>query len=802
LVETVSVATPGTAATPFVEDIDYDAKGQRRFIRYGNGVETNYEYDIETDRAALIRTRRLADGAVLQHLAYTYDAVGNVTAIVDSALPTHYFNNIAVDPGGAFTYDAIYRLASATGREHASANQPSDWSDAHRIGLPHKADGNALQRYRQFFEYDMSGNLKVIQHVAGRAAFTNAWTRTQTYASTSNAILSSTVGSAPAETFGYDLHGNTIAMAHLAQLDWDEDNRLVRVQTKADATIWCGYDGEGNRVRKFVERADGTTEDRLYVGRWEHVRFGRPNGSMRVERDTLHVLDGETRIATIDRRTGGADSGPESLTCYQLGNALGTVMLELDEDAQIHSYEEFYPFGCTALQSVSTMRRVLPKRYRFTGKELDAETGFYYHGARYYAPWLYRWTAPDPAGAADGQNLYAYAGNRPIGSSDPTGRWEMPSWRTVAVITAVVVVGAVVTVATAGAAGPVIAGAVASAGLIGTSATVATGVAVGAVSGAVAGLAAGAAGEATRQTVHSRALGLGTEEFSGRAILREAGSGAVTGAAIGFAVGGAAAFAASATGAAAVGAAGRLATSATRAVMPAAVRSGAASGARAVVGAVRGAATRVGSTAAGATVRRGAEAVGRRVTALHTAATRRGVQASRALYSEGSVGRIAAERLGRTGSIAATFNAQPRPPYNTQLTMMPGDEAAGVLSRGEGAYIRNPTARNLDQILNPRGLVVDKRTSGTFMYVVDMEGRVIIGTRGGMRMPHPTLVAGVEPQVQGAGIVDIRGGRVWSVDIASGHFRPDANSVTVVEEAFRRTGVALHRQFQGFLARF
>ncbi len=199
--------------------------------------------------------------------------------------------------------------------------------------------------------------------------------------------------------------------------------------------------------------------------------------------------------------------------------------------------------------------------------------------------------------------------------------------------------------ATAGAAGPVIAGAVASAGLTGTAATVATGVAVGAVSGAVAGAASGAAGEVTRQTVNSRALGLGNEEFSGRAVLRET----AVGAAIGGAIGGAAALAGSAVGVAAIGAAGRAASAATRAVVPAAVRSGVGAAARAVTGA----AGRAGSTAAGAAVRRGVEGVARRVTAFEQAATRRGLDASRSVFRQGSPGVQAAEAhaarsLGRT----------------------------------------------------------------------------------------------------------------------------------------------------------
>ncbi len=43
------------------------------------------------------------------------------------------------------------------------------------------------------------------------------------------------------------------------------------------------------------------------------------------------------------------------------------------------------------------------------------------------------------------------------------------------------------------------------------------------------------------------------------------------------------------------------------------------------------------------------------------------------------------------------------------------------------------------------------------MYVADNSGNVIIGTRAGQRMPHPTLVGGNKPEVQAVEIVDIRG---------------------------------------------
>lgn len=45
----------------------------------------------------------------------------------------------------------------------------------------------------------------------------------------------------------------------------------------------------------------------------------------------------------------------------------------------------------------------------------------YYHGARYYAPWLERWVSCDPAGMVDGVNLYGYSRNNPVHFADREG---------------------------------------------------------------------------------------------------------------------------------------------------------------------------------------------------------------------------------------------------------------------------------------------------------------------------------------------------------------------------------------------
>ena len=61
-------------------------------------------------------------------------------------------------------------------------------------------------------------------------------------------------------------------------------------------------------------------------------------------------------------------------------------------------------------------------RFKYTGRELDSETGFQYNRARYYDAAIGRWTSQDPLGFAAGDaNLYRYVGNSPTNATDPSG---------------------------------------------------------------------------------------------------------------------------------------------------------------------------------------------------------------------------------------------------------------------------------------------------------------------------------------------------------------------------------------------
>ena len=102
---------------------------------------------------------------------------------------------------------------------------------------------------------------------------------------------------------------------------------------------------------------------------------------------------------------------------------MGSASLELEgsDQAKVISYEEYHAYGTTAYQAKSGAVKAAAKRYRYTGMERDEESGFAYHSARYYLPWLGRWLSGDPAGLVDGYNLYLYVRANPIRMGDPRG---------------------------------------------------------------------------------------------------------------------------------------------------------------------------------------------------------------------------------------------------------------------------------------------------------------------------------------------------------------------------------------------
>ena len=133
----------------YVNWIAYNAKGQRTLIAYGNGIMTRQAYDPYTFRLARLRTESFTTptalsfhpaGGTLQDFAYMYDLAGNILGIQERTPGCGVRNNPDAgqesDAGLAqllvagdalvrsFTYDPLYRLLTATGRECSTFQAP------------------------------------------------------------------------------------------------------------------------------------------------------------------------------------------------------------------------------------------------------------------------------------------------------------------------------------------------------------------------------------------------------------------------------------------------------------------------------------------------------------------------------------------------------------------------------------------------------------------------------------------------------------------------------------------------------
>jgi RHS repeat-associated protein len=452
--------------TVFIDDIDYNAKGQRTLIDYhmrgtNRFVRTEFTYDAETFRLTKLTTTRpnsfSSSERTVQALSYIYDPVGNITHIQDDAQQTIFFRNRRVEPSNDYIYDAVYRLIEATGREHLGQNgggsplppRPTSYNDAPHVGLLHPNNREAMGTYLEQYEYDEVGNFISLIH-RGSDPANPGWTRAYTYNETSqlersrksNRLTRTTVGSIT-EAYsidgdGYDPHGNMLHMPQLQIMQWDFRDQLCMtqrqkvndqdaegIQKQGERTYYV-YDATGQRLRKVTEHPNGTRKDeRIYLGGFELYRnYGTDGTSLSLEHETLHIMDDKQRIALVETKSYPAPLPfiqPEQLIRFQFGNHLGSAALELSDDAIDISYEEYHPYGSSAYQGMRDRIKV-PRRYRYTGKERDEESGLYYHGARYYVPWIGRWIACDPANLVDGLNLYQYVMSNPTRYRDPSGQ--------------------------------------------------------------------------------------------------------------------------------------------------------------------------------------------------------------------------------------------------------------------------------------------------------------------------------------------------------------------------------------------
>lgn len=420
----------------YVRHIAYNAKGQRTLVAYGNNTLTRYAYDPLTFRLARLRSERCRqtgeftyepdapNGAsrdnLFQDFAYTYDLMGNITRISDRAPGSGIRNS----PGGLnalnrdFTYDALYRLITATGREQ-DANRPIyPWEEA-----PYVNDPNQTRPYTQHYHYDPMGNMLSLQHTTLASA---GFTRTFEHETANNRLRGLRIGNGQNQVFGYtyDDAGNMVQEGLSRHYEWNHSNQLKVFRNQlegAEASIHAHYlyDAGGMRVKKLVRTQGGQVAVTTYIDEVYEQHRERRSGTVQ-ENNTLHLMDDQARIALL--RVGEAlGDDPTPRVKYHYGDHLGSssvvVMGGSGGDTMEVNVEEYFPYGESSLGSFSR------KQYRYCGKEKDTESGLFYYGARYCLSNIIKWLSVDPLAEKNyTESTYLFVGGNPFIYIDQDGK--------------------------------------------------------------------------------------------------------------------------------------------------------------------------------------------------------------------------------------------------------------------------------------------------------------------------------------------------------------------------------------------
>jgi RHS repeat-associated protein len=189
---------------------------------------------------------------------------------------------------------------------------------------------------------------------------------------------------------------------------YDALDRLIEVRQNGTLIARYAYDVMGRRIVK-----------RVYSGaNAGYLRMVYRASAVAVEADSAGSLTlGYTWGLGVDNLV-AIRKYADASHYYVVQDALHSVRGLSQRDSTWMASWRYAIYG-VVLDSAGTTP--LAVRYRWTGREYDVETGFYYFRARYYDPAAQRFVQEDPIGFAGGDNLYAYGDGNPTNGRDPDG---------------------------------------------------------------------------------------------------------------------------------------------------------------------------------------------------------------------------------------------------------------------------------------------------------------------------------------------------------------------------------------------
>ena len=437
-----SVSTfKNNVSSSLINSILYDEFGHRTQVNFGNGVTTNYTYDI-LQRLSLLETQKPGNPA-LQKISYSFDNEDNITRVANSTAPV---NGI----GGSYTfdyqYDNLYRLTSSTGSfapTNASYFLEMHYTPAGRVCRKEQGDNNATKRL--LYSY----NPHNAPH-ATRRIYDPSTTSLRQMLWDANGNI------AQIAEYLYDATNEIVNLQDFRNHYWDEDDRLNLVLDNSHFSYYL-YSNDGQRVAKLTGSAftlgtgfatnallDNYTlypSEYLVITQQGYTKYYYANGTRIASKLGSGGFEKMQRLCTEELNlTANANALFNSVVAkigddmpeYHISDPcpsyysdiagfrvqLPTLNFEpnfgitaqqnvLQAFRQNYANEETYYFHGNHLGSANwvTLQNASPtqfllhlpygeefvkqlsgsydERFTFTGKERDIETGYYYFGARF-----------------------------------------------------------------------------------------------------------------------------------------------------------------------------------------------------------------------------------------------------------------------------------------------------------------------------------------------------------------------------------------------------------------------------------
>lgn len=260
----------------YITKLGYDKFEQRIYLKYCNGAETFYTYD---NRRRLSNLAVNSGGTSIMDNAYTFDAVSNVLSVANNAsLPQS--GNAGGQMAHSYTYDGLYRLASATGTytgvdsKSASYTLDMGYDNMHRITSKrqHLTQDNVQFNGTLNVGYDLSYTysseegkkfqLESVKDVNYRTEETPEGQQIEN-----------------GHVYSYDKNGNLVYVntnrvmtdGHRdnsvgeRKLIWDEENRLLAVDDNGFVSNYW-YDADGERTVKTSGESDQVYVNGVFSG--------------------------------------------------------------------------------------------------------------------------------------------------------------------------------------------------------------------------------------------------------------------------------------------------------------------------------------------------------------------------------------------------------------------------------------------------------------------------------------------------------------------------------------------------------